>query len=99
MRGRSQPCRSKRRNATSAASAFTATIENEVRRLSAGGATLKRRTSERPYDIEELLPVAWLLHIRDLTAAAVRDSRFGNLRVANRIGVGNVFRPDHAGNG
>jgi len=39
------------------------------------------------------------LHIGQLTASAIRYARFGNLRVLNKVGVGNIFRPDDAGNG
>ncbi len=47
--------------------------------------------------IDQLLAVAGLLHIGQLTASPVGDTRFGDLAVLDRVRVGDVLRADDAG--
>ena len=63
-------------------------------------ATDPRRSGQalkRQQYIEELLSVARLLNICDLTTAAVGNSGFRNLLTVDRVFVGYVLRPHDAG--
>src|SRR5580704_1167386 len=102
---RSPHCPSKRRNATSGANAFIATIS----RHDTAGARLRpylsqplrptrRIVLERHQDIEQLLAVARILHVCNVALTAICDSGLGDLRKVDGIVAGDVFGAYHAGN-
>ena len=61
-------------------------------------AVARTETSEWQENIHDLLAVAWLLDVCDLTTSAVGNARFSNLFRGDRIVRGNVFRADDTGN-
>ena len=61
-----------------------------------------RKTKGQPLEredyVDNLLSVAWLLNVANVTATAVGDAGFGNFLKGNGVGVCNVLWADHAGN-
>jgi hypothetical protein len=53
--------------------------------------------SEREDDVDQLVAVTGLLHVAELAVPAIGYPQFGDLFMGDRVLVGDVLRPDHAG--